>query len=401
MNKRILLFLLPVIIGLIASATGYSLAWRLFIIALLVPLISFSWTFFSLRGIKSEIGTLPPKSRVGEVIHGKLKLTNLNRIPKLLLNVQENTDVPGYSNLSEINLPSRGTITVESDIRFSRRGQYSAGSYSISLHDPLGLFSRSIIIGSPQKILVYPGVIDLAFFYPQSYVYQGYGPGRWLASQISPNVASIREYVNGDSLKNIHWRTTAHSSKLMVKVFDPDRSHSSVKTIWVVLDMFQSSQAGSGLQSTEEYGITLASSILKKYIESGWPVGLTASAEQPYFFAPQTGNNHLENMNIALATMKAIGQIPIEQLLVNETACFGLNILTIVITPSWNEKLVRSLLQIRRQQGVVAAILLDSHSFGALNYIQSVPFSLMQNGIQVYVVKKDDNLTAVMDSRKQ
>ena len=76
-----------------------------------------------------------------------------------------------------------------------------------------------------------------------------YGAGQWIQSQISPNVSSIREYSSGDSLKHIHWGSTAHSGQLMVKLFDPDRSHSSAKTIWVVLDMQERVQCGEGLQS--------------------------------------------------------------------------------------------------------------------------------------------------------
>jgi uncharacterized protein (DUF58 family) len=231
-------------------------------------------------------------------------------------------------------------------------------------------------------------------------VNHGYGPGRWLASQISPNVASIREYMSGDSLRHIHWNTTAHSTRLMVKVFDPDRSHSSAKTIWVVADMNEAAQAGEGDQSTEEYTITIAASILKKYAENSWPVGLIASAEKSYLFSQETGSQHLENMQTALATMRATGKIGIEQLVANEASRFDLNSMTVVITPAWNDRMVSALLQIRRQQGVVIAILLDSRSFGANRGTPSIPASLVQNGVQVYIVKKGDNLSAVLDSRK-
>ncbi len=221
-----------------------------------------------------------------------------------------------------------------------------------------------------------------------------------MESQISPNVASIRDYVSGDSLKHIHWQSTAHSSKLMVKVFDPDRSRSSAKMIWVVLDMDQDSQTGTAEVSTEEQSIVIAASLLKKYIDSGWPVGLMAAAEHPYVFPPEAGSQHLESMIAALAMMQAKGKTPIEQLIANEAAHFDIDTMLVVITPSWNEKLITPLLQAKGQQGVLVAILIDPHSFNKEIQVTNLPRNLALHGIQVYIVKNEDNLGSVLDSRR-
>ncbi len=400
MKIRIVFIILPIVIGLVASATGFALVWRLFILSILVPLVSYLWTFFNIRGLQSEVRSLPEKAYVGDVLEDRLQLTNLNKMPKLLLTVKENATLPGYTNISAINLPSRKQFNLDTKVLCSKRGQYTLGSFQVSSADPLGLFKQSRNFGVPQKVLVYPNVVELPFFDPLTYLNQGYGSGRWLESQISPNVASIRDYVSGDSLKHIHWQSTAHSSKLMVKVFDPDRSHSSCKTIWVVLDMCHNSQAGTGILSTEEYGVGIVASVLKKYVEEGWPVGLLAAAERPYVFAPETGSPHLESMTTALATMKAEGTVPIEQLIANEAARFDLNTMLIVVTPSWNEKLITPLLQFKGQQGVIVAILLDVHSFDQEFPQSELPRSLALQGMQVYLVKSGDNLSSVLDSRR-
>jgi uncharacterized protein (DUF58 family) len=399
MKIRIIFIILPIIIGVIASATGFSLVWRLFILSILVPLISYLWSYLSIRDIRSEIRSLPENSQVGDILESRLRLINVNKIPKLLLGIRENTNLPGYSNVTAVNIPSHGSHAIESKVRCTQRGHYTLGSFTISASDPLGLFPRTRNIGEPQKILVYPNSVDLPFFDPLTYINLGYGSGRWLESQISPNVSSIREYSSGDSLKHIHWQTTAHSSKIMVKVFDPDRSHSSAKTVWVVLDMCKSAQAGSGNNSTEEYGITIATSILKKYVESGWPVGFMALAEKPYIFPLETGSHHLGQMTTALATMKALGQTSIEQVINGESPRFDLNTMLIIITPSWSERLVTPLVQVKGQQGVVVTILLDPGSFMEPKSTSVVPRSLVLNGVQTYVVRSGDNLATVLDSR--
>jgi hypothetical protein len=62
--------------------------------------------------------------------------------------------------------------------------------------------------------------------------------------------------------------------------------------------------------------------------------------------------------------------------------------------------LVRTLLQIKRQQGILVAILLDSGTFGGKGTMSNIPTALQANGVQVYVVKNGDNLDMSLDSRK-
>ena len=400
MKIRVAYFVIPLLIGVAASITGFSLVWRLFILSLLIPVVSYIWTFLVLKDVNVITRTLPPKSQAGETIENGIILVNPNRLPRLMLHIKENSDVPGYRNESIVNLSPNKKLPIESIVFFPRRGQYQLGAYNITSGDPLGLFRTSHSFGVPQSVVVYPSTLDLPFFDPLHYLSPGFGPGRWVSPQSSLNVSSIRDYASGDSLKHIHWRTTAHSSKMMVKVYDPDRSQNSAKNIWVVSDLQSEVQAGRGVNSTEECVVTLTASIIKKYIEQAWPLGFMAQAEKSYHFPVKPGGQHLENILSSLAVMQPKGMVPLEQLLVNESGHFDLNTLTIVITPSWNERLVRVLLQIKRQQGILVAILLDSGTFGGKGAMSGVPSSLQSNGIQVYVVKNGDNLDMSLDSRK-
>lgn len=399
MKKWIILIALPIIIGVSASASGFALVWKLLILSILAPLACFVWSFLAIRGIKAEIRSLPLKSHIGDILENKLKVTNLSRIPKLFLKVQENSDMPGYSNISSFNLSRGGPFSLETNACCLHRGQYSLGSYTLTASDPLGLFPRQVELGRPQRILIYPNAVDLPFFDPLSSLSLVYGSGHWLQSQISPNVSTIREYSSGDSIRHIHWGSTAHSGQLMVKLFDPDRSHSSAKTIWVVLDMQRQVQAGSGIDSTEEYGVSIAASLVKKYAESGWPVGFLAVSSQKYVFPPESNGQQSELINSTLALIKADGEIPIEQVIAAETSRFDINTLIIVITPSWNERIISPMLQLKAQQGVVTAVLLDPQSFGSERSHGHTSHSLALNGVQVYVVRRGDNLAVGLDTR--
>jgi uncharacterized protein (DUF58 family) len=400
MKIRPVYFVIPLVVGVVASLTGFTLVWKLFILSCLIPLVSYIWTLLILRGISAEIALLPKRSQAGNSIDSHIKLNNSARYPCLMVSVKEIGDVPGYSNQSVINIMPKKPIDISSRILFTQRGQYRLGPYQLSAGDPLGLFRTERLLGKEQNVTVFPATVELPFFDPLHYLNPGFGPGRWVSPQISTNVSSIRDYASGDSLRHIHWRTTAHSAKMMVKVYEPERSQNSVKNIWLVSDMQSNIQAGVGLNSTEEYNITLIASLARKYIEQAWPVGLISQAEKAYYFPLETGSLHLDNLYSVLAVMQARGTLPLEQMLSNEAGHFDLNSMTVVVTPSCNERLVRVLLQIKKQQGVLVVIFLDPGTFGGEKVMPNIPATLQSNGVQVYVVKSGDNLDMSLDSRK-
>ncbi len=273
------------------------------------------------------------------------------------------------------------------------------GSLTVTTRDPLGFFSRRRNLGEPQNILILPATLELPYFELLSQHDSRYGGSRpWLINQVNANVAGVREYIAGDSLRHIHWHSTAHIGKPLVKVFDADRSLSTTSSIWIVADMHSDSYKENGNPDTEEHCITIAASLIKKYMDSGWSVGLIAAGDQYYLFPPVSGEQYLGRMLTALALMKATGDIPIGQLVANESGRFVNNSALIAITPSSSEKLVASLRQVKSRGRLVAAILLDS-LYETTDGITNAALALSSSGLQGHVVRRGDDLAQALDSR--
>ena len=398
---KIRAFLFIILLGtlVLALATGFTLLWRVFLLAVLVLLVNYLWVLLSSRGIGSQFEPLPKRCQVGDFFDEDIILFNGSRIPKLLLKVEENTDLPGHHNISVVNLSAGGSHRWQSKVYCQRRGLYRLGSITVTISDPFGLFNRQLNLGEPQNILVCPATFELPFFEPLSSPDSGYSSGRQLISQIGSNVASVREYTTGDSLRHIHWHSTAHTGMLVVKVFEPDRSSAVVERVWVVVDMHQPSQSGKGHETTEEYGIATAASLIKRCLDGGFSVGLIAVAEQAYLIPPENGYQHLWQMLTALALMKATGDVPIDQLISSESGRFGIDSVVIVITPSSNERLAASLRQIKSHGSSAVAVLLDSTSFGGHALAPNMVRALVSSGVQVHVVRRGDDLATALDSR--
>lgn len=399
MKNRVVLIILPLAILAVALATGSIVISRLFFLSVLVLLLSYLWTRLGIRGISGQARQSSGHCQVGEWFEEEFTIFNRSKIPKLLLQVQENSDLPGYQNMLGLNLSSGGYHHWQTRVYCQRRGQYSLGTLSVTVTDPFGLFTRQRNLGKPQKLLVYPATLALPFFQPLSRSEPGYGYRHGLIGEASPNAARVREYVNGDTLNRIHWRSMAHTGKLMVKVFDSDRSEHAFKNIWVIPDMHRASQPGNGSGAMEEYCVTIAASLIKKYIDSGKRVGLMAMGDQSYLFPPRLGNQHLWHLLEVLALMKPTGEVPMEQLLSNEIGRFDINSLIIIITPSTSEQITASLRHIENRGAMVVAILLDHLSFDGTGSMVNAASSLVSSGLEVYVIRGEDELTRALDSR--
>ncbi|NUO96368.1 MAG: DUF58 domain-containing protein [Nonomuraea sp.] len=106
--------------------------------------------------------------------------------------------------------------TVSYRLPTRRRGETPVGPLVLDRTDPFGLARRSIAYGRPDLLLVRPRTVPLAT--PHS------GRRRdldGLASRSAPSGSvsfnGLRDYVIGDDLRHVHWRSTARTGVLMVK----------------------------------------------------------------------------------------------------------------------------------------------------------------------------------------
>ncbi len=385
-NKIVVILALAVMLTL-ALAMGFSLLWRLVIISVLALTTGFAWTQLAGRGIEARVKQLPDRCQVGDSVQEEVTFINSSRLPKLFLRTEEKTNIPNHHRAAAFNLGAKGSFIWRRQIKFEHRGQYSLGSYNVIASDPFGFFQRQVTLGKPQSILVCPETIELPHFDPLAYHAYGYGTQGKLAGQMSTNVATVREYTNGDSLKHLHWHTTAHTGKLMVKLFDPDYSRNTARQVWIVLDM----QSATNDQITEESTVTIAASLIKKYMDGGSAVGLIAAAGQNHILPPEWGIQPFWNLLTTLALMKAKGDTPVEQVITDEAIRFGGDGIVIVITPSRSEMLASALRQIASREGLAVAILLD---------VDSVSRSIALSGAQVYTVKRGESIAGALNSRR-
>ena len=385
-------FSIFVVIVVLALISGIDPLTRLAYALALVPALGYLWIRLNVRSLRAEVTRGAERLQVGEWLEEEITLSNAGILPKVLLEVQANADPLGLSTASIVSLPPKRSRRLKMRTKCQLRGRYDLAPITAASEDFFGLFSRKRAIGNPRTITVYPATLELPDFLSYGRG-DGNRPSWYWGGQIPFNISGMRDYLPGDSLRHIHWPSTARTGKLMVRDFKPDLS----EEVWIVLDLNRVVQAGTGPESTEEYGVTIAASIAKKYLEANRSVGFIAWGDQRYLFPAQRGSHNLWNLLEMLVPMKAQGVSPLAEVVSGEAERFRLNSTVVLITPSYAD--VATLSQPSRRQVRTIAILLDAGSFGGLPVSPQASTVRATDRMEAYLVRQGDDIASALSGR--
>ncbi|HEY93530.1 MAG TPA: DUF58 domain-containing protein [Dehalococcoidia bacterium] len=399
MRVKPVVIIIPILIALMGLITGSSLAWQLLTFSALVLGFGYLWLIVNIRGIEVKVRDFPEHSRVGDWFEEEVIVSNNSIIPKSGLIVSGKSDLPGYMNSVLLDLSPEDSHSWKSRIDCLRRGLYSVGTVNISTSDPLGLITINRISGESRKLLVFPETLVLPFFEPETYVGTDYGMGQLLRSETSSTIGQVREYTSGDTLNHVHWPSTAHTGALMVKVFENDQMRYQSQNVWIILNMRREDHALTQEESTDDYAVTIASSLLNKYLDARKETGLLMAGDRRYVFTPGFDNEFRDRADEALARIRADGKESVSHLISEEMDRFDRDSVVIIITPFIEEDLITHVHTLRNRGCLVVAIILDLASFGGRSSNLKIARNLSAGGAQVYIVRKDDNIARILDSR--
>ncbi|MBI4180544.1 MAG: DUF58 domain-containing protein [Chloroflexi bacterium] len=397
--QKISTIAVPAALLVMALVGGSILLLRLFFLSGLVIAVSYLWTRWSLRNL-SVLTTKPPEHlQVGDTFQQEITISNSDKLPRFWLRVQNDTDLPGYHDTAIINIARQSSYSWQTNFGCRKRGRYHLGPVTVIATDPLGIFTSRCALGEAQEITVCPATIDLSLAKFASFSDFGYGSGYQSINLASPNASGVREFVSSDSSHHIHWRSTARMGKLMVKKFDTDHSYSTSKIAWILLDMNEKAHFRQGEETSDEYAITIAASVAKKYLQDGMRVGILASDERRCLITPQRGEEQLWGILEALALIRTDPKLKLSELVSHNLDGFHDNPLVIIVATSTSENLVEIIHQLRNRVDSVVVILLDVADFGGRLSSTGVSRTLTWSGAQVYTITKRAELSKALDNK--
>jgi uncharacterized protein (DUF58 family) len=301
------------------------------------------------------------------------------------------------------------------------------GPITVYSGDPFGLFLLNRDIHLANHIVVYPPTFALTGFSPRIGQVSGGDALRRRTHYVTTNVASVRDYVPGDSFNRIHWPSTARTDRLIVKEFELD----PMADIWLFLDLEKRVHVGDVGDSvpdlslppllrvlrddagpieldpsSEEYAIAIGASLAKHFLDRNRSVGMVTYAHraQREFAQTDRGERQLARILEMLAVAQAEGSIPISQVLAAETLHFTRGTTIIVVTSSTDPEWVVTAQHLTTRGVRCVAVVVDPASFldetseGRYGHVtQRVVTDLAASRIPTYVVRYGDPLELALN----
>lgn len=145
-----------------------------------------------------------------------------------------------------------------------RRGRYAAGDAELSSSYPFGFFTRYLPVRGPESVTVFPVPLQAS----------GTEVGAWMGDEdeaehmLKPHsdhdTIGVRPYIEGDSMRVIHWKSSAKTGRMSSRLYD-DGDDGSARVI--DLDAL--------LERGKEAGLSAASHEISLAIKSGRPIGMS------------------------------------------------------------------------------------------------------------------------------
>jgi uncharacterized protein (DUF58 family) len=114
-------------------------------------------------------------------------------------------------------VPPRTAVELHTGIPTRRRGVFEVGPTVVERVDPFGLAVGRRVEAGTSTVIVHPRIHDLAGSSGAMHTVEREAMVRRIATDPLSGFVSLREYVDGDDPRLIHWPTTARTGTLMVR----------------------------------------------------------------------------------------------------------------------------------------------------------------------------------------
>ena len=250
------------LVGLFIAPQGFVLMWSF------VALIAFgaAWPWLSMKGLSCTLFFDQKRSEENEPTHVIVEITNRWPIPafgllvsgKFLQELREEDDIVAVSLK---HVPAWSVSRFEWEIKPSRRGRLPVEAPKLMTAFPFGFYDASSEIKVEGNTLVWPARQNLQ------------GSPSVQGSQISiegsasrragndGDTIGVRDYRQGDSIKQVHWSQTARLNRIIVR----ERQACSSNPVRVIVDLTREHHEGDINQNSYEPSIRLAATICSHF----------------------------------------------------------------------------------------------------------------------------------------
>ena len=193
--------------------------------------------------------------------------------------------------------------SIHYNLKPTERGVYLFGNVNVYVSSSLQLATKKYILGEEKELKCYPSFLKLREFNIKAFnnATISYGSKKVRRIGNSLEFEQIKEYVSGDDIRTLNWKSTAKRNQLMVNQYAEEKSQS----VYAVIDKGRAMQMHFNELSLLDYAVnaTLAISniILRKQDKAGM---LSFSTKLEDWVVAERRNSQMSLISEALYNIK-------------------------------------------------------------------------------------------------
>jgi uncharacterized protein (DUF58 family) len=213
----------------------------------------------SLR-ISAQRALHPSRAEAGTPARADLTVMNLGKRSTPVLAATDSFDT-GRRVARFLVAPLAPGETADAAYRLptTRRGIYTVGPLTLSVHDAFGVVETGVTLAGEDRFVVYPRVEDVLPLPGAASREARMGSRQASRVPVGLDFFGLREYEVGDDLRRVHWRSTARTGELMLRQDEtPWESRSTI-----LLDTRPSTHSGESFERAVEIAASLVTAMCR------------------------------------------------------------------------------------------------------------------------------------------
>jgi uncharacterized protein (DUF58 family) len=375
-------------LALALGATTYLAAWAfgskiLYPVAIGLPvavLLAWLWTALANRPLRIRRRLQAGERLEGDDVEVEVLVASERRLLPARWTVRER-----IGKLGELETPLRADGYARYVLTGLRRGRYEFEGSVAVIEDPFGLERVEQPLEAPGALLVYPRLVELDRLFSEGGTRSHDGRRLLLRRPSGFDLHSVREYEHGDSLRKVHWRSTARRAQLMVKELED----SPRDEVAVVLDADPDAVVGESF----DVQVRAAGSLLLSHVRRGRRAVLVVNGARAEQQGVRSAESDWRQALDLLAAVEPEAGPPLAAVLSDESSAVARSLELAVVTASLPPRLVERLVERALANGSVSLVFVDPSSFaGAPRKPLPELLRLQAAGVAVAVLREGDDL---------
>ena len=277
------------------------------------------------------------------------------------------------------------------------RGRYPFERTSAVLEDPFGMERTVVDLSTGGALLVYPRLVSLDRLFSEAGANDQGGRKLLLRRPSGFDLHSVREYEHGESLRRVHWGTTARRGRLMVKELE-DEPRDEVA---VLLDCAGGVSAGRPPESSFDMQVRAAGSILRAHARRGRRVALVLNSAGRETVSVRGEESDWQGALELLAAAEPNGVTPASSLF-GEGSVAGRALDLAIVTSQLTADLVERAIARAGSRRGVSVVFVDAPSFARHPGPPEPGLLRLQSlGVPVTVLRRGDDLAARLSAPEE